>query len=78
MFGGGRKGIMGVVSGAALDAGGQVTGVIPYAMVVAGGEKEQTKEAALSKAAAEALFDGQNRQNVRLTLSLNVPPVLPS
>lgn len=32
---------MGTVSGAALDAGGEVTGVVPYAMVAAGGEKDQ-------------------------------------
>lgn len=65
IFGGGRKGLMGVVSGAALEAGGSVTGVIPYAMVVSGGEREQTAGEAKSKAAAEALFDGQNRKNVR-------------
>ncbi|KAI0345081.1 hypothetical protein BDW22DRAFT_1353927 [Trametopsis cervina] len=63
VYGGGRKGIMGVVSGAVLEAGGTVTGVIPYAMVVSGGEREQTAGQATSKAAAEALFDGQNRQN---------------
>lgn len=61
---------MGVVSGAVLEAGGTVTGVIPYAMVVSGGEKEQTAGQALSKAAAETLFDGQNRQNVCQGLSL--------
>ena len=65
VYGGGRKGLMGVVSGAALEFGGKVTGVIPYAMVASGGEKEQTEGGALSKAAAEALFDGQNRKNVR-------------
>lgn len=65
---------MGVVSGAVLEAGGYVTGVIPYAMVVAGGEKEQTKDLPYSKAALEALFDGQNRKNVRQTfLALSLP-----
>ena len=64
MFGGGRKGIMGVVSGAALEAGGKVTGIIPYAMIVAGGEKEAVTGQPLSKEAAEALFDGRNRPNV--------------
>lgn len=29
---------MGVVSGATLDAGGQVTGVVPEAMIISGGE----------------------------------------
>lgn len=30
---------MGIVSGAVLKTGGTVTGVVPYAMVAAGGEK---------------------------------------
>lgn len=36
---------MGVVSDAVLDAGGHLTGIIPYAMVAAGGEKAKTGEA---------------------------------
>ena len=36
---------MGTVSGAALAAGGEVTGVVPYAMVVAGGERGQVGSA---------------------------------
>ena len=43
VYGGGRKGIMGIVSGAVIEAGGQVTGILPYAMVAAGGEKEQAE-----------------------------------
>ncbi|KAI0747601.1 hypothetical protein C8Q80DRAFT_1270073 [Daedaleopsis nitida] len=43
VYGGGSKGIMGIVSGAVLDAGGDVTGIIPYAMVAAGGEADITK-----------------------------------
>ncbi|KDQ59633.1 hypothetical protein JAAARDRAFT_33208 [Jaapia argillacea MUCL 33604] len=38
VYGGGSKGLMGVVSGAALEASGKVTGVVPIAMVAAGGE----------------------------------------
>ena len=34
---------MGAVSGAALEAGGDVAGVVPYAMVAAGGEVDQSK-----------------------------------
>lgn len=34
---------MGIVSGAALEAGGEVTGIVPFAMVAAGGEGEKTK-----------------------------------
>ena len=61
---------MGVVSGAALEAGGKVTGIIPYAMIVAGGEKEAVSGQPLSKEAAEALFDGRNRPNVRYSFSI--------
>jgi predicted Rossmann-fold nucleotide-binding protein len=38
VYGGGSFGIMGIVSGAVLEDGGQVTGIVPYAMVAAGGE----------------------------------------
>ncbi|KAI0713486.1 hypothetical protein C8Q76DRAFT_796449 [Earliella scabrosa] len=43
VYGGGSMGIMGAVSGAVLEAGGDVTGIVPYAMVAAGGEIDQTK-----------------------------------
>ncbi|KAI0648321.1 hypothetical protein C8Q79DRAFT_999701 [Trametes meyenii] len=43
VYGGGSAGVMGAVSGAALEAGGDVVGVTPYAMVAAGGEVDQTK-----------------------------------
>lgn len=64
VYGGGRKGIMGVVSGAVLEAGGSVTGVLPAAMIASGGEHEAVKTPAERKAAAEALCDGRNRENV--------------
>ena len=57
---------MGVVSGAVLDAGGSVTGVLPAAMIASGGEKEAVRGAAEAKAAKEALCDLDKRQNVRL------------
>ena len=41
MYGGGSKGLMGTVSGAVLSGKGKVTGVVPYAMVAAGGEGEK-------------------------------------
>ncbi|KAJ7491230.1 hypothetical protein FB451DRAFT_1222471 [Mycena latifolia] len=41
VYGGGSKGLMGVISGAVLERGGKVTGIVPYAMVVAGGESEK-------------------------------------
>lgn len=41
VYGGGSKGIMGIVSSAVLGAGGDVVGVIPYAILAAGGEGPQ-------------------------------------
>ncbi|KAH8834084.1 hypothetical protein DL96DRAFT_1579391 [Flagelloscypha sp. PMI_526] len=54
VYGGGSKGIMGVVSLAALEAGGKVTGVVPYAMVAAGGEKPQVT--------GDVAFDTKNQK----------------
>lgn len=45
IYGGGKMGIMGVVSQAVLDNGGHVTGVSPYAMVARGGEGSKTNTA---------------------------------
>ena len=39
VYGGGFKGIMGIVSNAVLGGGGDVVGVIPYAILAAGGEE---------------------------------------
>ncbi|KAJ3486504.1 hypothetical protein NLI96_g4207 [Meripilus lineatus] len=61
VYGGGSKGIMGLVSGAALAAGGKVTGVVPFAMVAAGGEQEQKAKATLSALVA---LDEKGRENV--------------
>ncbi|PPQ77527.1 hypothetical protein CVT25_011324 [Psilocybe cyanescens] len=41
VYGGGSKGIMGVVSSGALEGGGRVIGVVPQAMVAGGGEDEK-------------------------------------
>ncbi|KIL69637.1 hypothetical protein M378DRAFT_156869 [Amanita muscaria Koide BX008] len=41
VYGGGTDGIMGAVSAAVLQEGGEVTGIIPYAMVASGGEKDK-------------------------------------
>lgn len=48
---------MGVVSGAALEKGGKVTGVVPYAMIAAGGEAEQLEGTEKSRAAKIALIE---------------------
>lgn len=42
VYGGGSRGIMGIVSGAVISHGGSVTAVIPSAMLRAGGEGDQT------------------------------------
>jgi hypothetical protein len=41
VYGGGLKGIMGIVSAAALDAGGDVVGVVPYPLLPTVGEGER-------------------------------------
>jgi predicted Rossmann-fold nucleotide-binding protein len=45
VYGGGSKGIMGVVSGAVLDHGGDVTGVVPFAMIGEGNKANETPQA---------------------------------
>ncbi|EKM56004.1 uncharacterized protein PHACADRAFT_257009 [Phanerochaete carnosa HHB-10118-sp] len=68
VYGGGRKGIMGVVSGAVLDAGSTVVGVLPAAMIASGGEKEAVSGAAEAKAAKEALCDLEKRRNEEIVV----------
>jgi hypothetical protein len=41
VYGGGAQGIMGVVSGTVLKDGGVVTGIMPYAIHIGGGEREK-------------------------------------
>ncbi|EGO21784.1 hypothetical protein SERLADRAFT_397137, partial [Serpula lacrymans var. lacrymans S7.9] len=42
VYGGGNSGIMGIISGAVMESEeGQVTGIIPYAIFAAGGEKDK-------------------------------------
>lgn len=43
VYGGSKKGLMGLVSGAAIDAGGEVIGIIPHTMAKVGGDKEKVK-----------------------------------
>jgi len=49
VYGGGSQGLMGVVSNAVLQGGGDVTGVMPFAMQVAGGERDKTSDAQTMK-----------------------------
>lgn len=55
VYGGGNMGIMGIVSGAVVDQGGQVTGIIPYAIHAAGGEKDKGNGVAKTESVAEVL-----------------------
>lgn len=42
VYGGGTRGIMGIISGTVLNHGGSVTAVVPAAMLRGGGEGDQT------------------------------------
>ncbi|KAL0070594.1 hypothetical protein AAF712_002434 [Marasmius tenuissimus] len=52
VYGGGNKGLMGAVSRAVVAGGGRVTGIIPVAMVAAGGEQEKVEQPALDEKSA--------------------------
>jgi predicted Rossmann-fold nucleotide-binding protein len=64
VYGGGNMGIMGIVSGAVADEGGQVTGIIPYAIHAAGGEKDKGNGVAKTESVAEVLNEDR-RGHVR-------------
>jgi len=60
VYGGGNSGIMGVVSGAVANfEGGKVTGIIPYAIHAAGGEKDKGDARPPTNAIAELLDEKQ-------------------
>jgi hypothetical protein len=60
VYGGGNTGIMGVVSGAVANLeGGKVTGIIPYAIHAAGGEKDKGNGQPKSNAIADLLDEKQ-------------------
>lgn len=63
VYGGGSKGIMGVVSGAVLEKGGQVLGVVPAAMVKAGGEGDKGEE---ESGAVHVVLNEEGREMVCL------------
>ncbi|KXN85492.1 putative cytokinin riboside 5'-monophosphate phosphoribohydrolase LOGL7 [Leucoagaricus sp. SymC.cos] len=60
VYGGGSTGIMGVVSGAMLEHGGKVTGIVPHAMVLGEGSKvingEEVKGVELNETGREAVI----------------------
>lgn len=64
VYGGGNRGLMGIVSGAVSDQGGQVTGIIPYAIHAAGGEKDKGDGVAKTESVAQVLNENR-RGHVR-------------
>ncbi|KAG2115526.1 hypothetical protein DEU56DRAFT_840864 [Suillus clintonianus] len=62
VYGGGNCGIMGVVSGAVMDEGGKVIGVIPYAIHAAGGEIKEANTVTRSQSNAEVLDEKKRGQ----------------
>ena len=75
VYGGGNSGIMGVVSGAVANSeGGKVTGVIPYAILAAGGEKDKGNGQPKTSGIAN-LLDEKRRGEVR-TLGSSCPGLI--
>ncbi|KJA18549.1 hypothetical protein HYPSUDRAFT_144807, partial [Hypholoma sublateritium FD-334 SS-4] len=72
VYGGGSKGIMGIVSGSVLEHGGKVIGVIPQAMVAAGGEKDKVDEndaaVQLNEIGRETAIDSMHERKVQMAL----------
>ncbi|OAX41596.1 hypothetical protein K503DRAFT_475993 [Rhizopogon vinicolor AM-OR11-026] len=62
VYGGGNTGIMGVVSGAVIDQGGQVTGIVPYAIHVGGGELDKGDGVVKSESVAETLDEKRRKR----------------
>lgn len=59
---------MGIVSGAVLEHGGQVTGVVPFAMVAAGGEGDKADGTTKTPAVAY-LLNEKGREKVSVLQS---------
>lgn len=59
---------MGVVSGAVLEHGGDVTGVVPYAMVAAGGEDDKTSGSPKTPSVTYVLNE-RGRERVRYLMN---------
>lgn len=57
---------MGVVSGAVLESGGDVTGVVPWQMLAAGGEGDKMEESAPKAPADAYVLNERGREKVRM------------
>ncbi|KAF5379889.1 hypothetical protein D9757_007191 [Collybiopsis confluens] len=64
VYGGGNHGLMGVVSRAAIDNGGHVTGVIPFPMVEGGGEGDKSSAPPGEKRLVQSHSDTKNRRTI--------------
>ncbi|KAJ4475772.1 hypothetical protein J3R30DRAFT_594489 [Lentinula aciculospora] len=66
IYGGGGPGhgLMGTVAQAVVEAGGEVTGVTPFAMVAAGGEEDKTTVPGETKRRVELQADSSNTQTI--------------
>ena len=62
-------GIMGVVSSTVLEHGGDVTGVVPFAMVAAGGERDKAQSTPEAPSVSHVLSE-KGREKVGLFQSL--------
>ena len=62
VYGGGNSGLMGVVSGAAAKSHGKVTGIIPYAIFAAGGEKDKGNGHPTASAVSDVLDEKRRRE----------------
>lgn len=60
---------MGVVSGAVLESGGDVTGVVPWQMLAAGGEGDKMEENAPKAPAVTYVLNERGREKVRIFVS---------
>ncbi|KAI0026722.1 hypothetical protein K488DRAFT_64932 [Vararia minispora EC-137] len=63
VYGGGSKGLMGLVSAAVIEGGGDVTGVVPDAMLKAGGEDDKTRRP--DDHGAPVIIEEAGRENVK-------------
>jgi len=62
VYGGGNSGLMGIVSGAAAKSHGKVTGIIPYAIFAAGGEKDKGNGHATASTVSDVLDEKQRAE----------------
>ncbi|KAF7985006.1 hypothetical protein HWV62_9994 [Athelia sp. TMB] len=75
IYGGGSKGIMGIVSGAVLDNGGDVTGVIPAAMLAAGGEGDKGN-GGIKSPAVDVVLNEHGREKVQSSMYAQLETLL--